>query len=540
MSKPQPKKKRCPSLDLSNADALRGMDEDTLLGIITRLYQQNKELSELLQILVREKHLSKNERFVNPDQLSLFVEEDSSSKAPETKDSAKSAPGDQSSATKTKSKKPGNTRNPMPAHLDRKTITGSRPSDAELLCQCCSQLKVEVNQVLRNSRYEYKPASVFVEQFVDIVYACPACGDTLVVEPELKQTIENGTAGPALQAEIVVAKYEDHMPLHRQEQRFARMGVPIARSTMVGWMKSTADRLLPLYDRMHELLLLSKVIATDDTPVKVQVRKKSKNIKIGRIWIYRGDDDHPFNLFDYTEGRSRAGPMTFLAGFRCYLQGDCFSGNLALCAETGAIFVACLVHGRRYFIKALPNNKSACEEILQMFTDLFEIERSARELEISADEVKLMREQESRPILDKMKKWLEEQSITALPRSAFGKGVNYCLNNWTELTNYLLDGNVRADNNLAEQEMKRVACGRKNWYFLGSEDSGKTAAVLLSITSTCKRNGVNPSEYIKDVLQRLTEDPDAELDPLLPNNWKKTFGGSEIEGCHITPEVAFA
>jgi len=151
-----------------------------------------------------------------------------------------------------------------------------------------------------------------------------------------------------------------------------------------------------------------------------------------------------------------------------------------------------------------------------------------------------MREQEAKPILERMKKWLDEQVLVALPKSSFGKGVNYCLNNWIYLTNYLLDGDLRADNNLAEQEMKRIACGRKNWYFLGSDEGGRTAEVLLSITSTCKRHGVNPTEYLYDVLQILTKNPDSDLDPLLPNNWKKNREKSEIDGCHITPEMAIA
>lgn len=424
-------------------------------------------------------------------------------------------------------------------------MTGQVPDASDLTCKNCAVSMTFLMEVLRNSRYEQVPATVVIEDFIALVYQCPGCNETLTVEPPA-QIIENGTAGPVLMIDVAVSKFEDHLPWNRQEQRFARMGVPIARSTMVGWMQWLAAKLRPLYDRMHELLLLSKVIATDDTPVKVQdrmMRRKTARklkIKTGRIWIYRGDEEQPFNIFNYTEGRGRACPMIFLKGYNGFLQGDCFSGNLALCAETGATFVACLVHARRYFIKAEPNNKVACLEMLRMFFDLFEIERDARELELSADDVKQMREQESKPILNKMKTWLDAQVLIALPKSSFGKAVNYCLNNWTELTNYLLDGNLRAENNLAEQEMKRIACGRKNWYFLGSDEGGKTAEVLLSIMSTCRRHGVNPSEYLKDVLQSLTENPNVDLDSLLPHNWKARKERSEIEGCHITPKVVFA
>jgi transposase len=531
-------KTKHPSASEMTPGDLSNLDHDTLVGLVLRLCEQNKQLSEILQIMVREKHAPKTERFLNPDQLRLFGSEQSSEQPASTgNDTVSSASHAIGTGAKNK-KKPGHGRNPMPSNLDRERITGAEPSKEALACKHCSNMLIKINEVIRNSRYEYKPSSVFIQDFVAMVFQCEGCGDTLTVEPEVKQTIENGTAGPALTAEVITSKLEDHMPLHRQEQRFARMGVPIARSTMVGWMTAAALKLKPIFDRMHEILLQSKIIATDDTPTKVQDRKKKKNIKIGRVWIYRGDDDHPVNLFDYTEGRGRAGPMTFLASFTGYLQGDCFSGNLAVCAATGAIFVACRAHGRRYFIKAQPNNKTACEEILKMFADLFEIERTARALELSAEETKRMREQEAVPILNKMKEWLDHQCLVALPQSSFGKAVHYNLNNWIELNNYLLDGDLRLDNNLAEQEMKRVAVGRKNWNFLGSDDAGKNYAMLLSLISTCKRHNVNSADYLKDVLQTLTDNPNADIDPLLPQNWKKKDQFAEIPACQTAPEFA--
>lgn len=538
------KKNKQPSLSEMSPEQLKELDNDTLVGIVMRLWEQNQQLSESLRQIVYQLNPRKTEHFENPEQLRLFNADDAD-RATATDDATDESSEDSVQGRKKNSKKKGHTRNPMPAHLPRKRITGAELAACDLNCKHCSSKLERLHDVLRNSRLECVPASVFIEDFFAMIYKCTGCGSTSTVEPP-SQTIENGAAGPALLTDIAVARFVDHMPYNRQEQRFARMGVPIARSTMVGWMKWVADKLRPLYERMKEFLLRSKAIATDDTPVKVQdrwiKRKKAKKlkIKIGRMWIYRGDEQHPFNLFDYTEGRGRVGPMTFLAGFKGFLQGDCFSGNLAVCAETGGIFVACLVHARRYFIKALPNNKSACQEVLQMFAEVFEIERAARELGLSADEIKLMREQEAKPILGNMKKWLDEQVLVALPKSSFGKAVNYCLNNWTYLTNYLLDGDLRADNNLAEQEMKQIACGRKNWLFLGSDEGGRTAEVLLSLVSTCKRHDVNPTEYLRDVIQTLTNDPATDLDQLLPHNWKKNRENSEITGCHITPKMALA
>lgn len=210
----------------------------------------------------------------------------------------------------------------------------------------------------------------------------------------------------------------------------------------------------------------------------------------------------------------------FLKGYAGFLQGDCFSGNEAICAESGAILVACNAHARRYFKKAEPNNKAACAEALRMYHSLYEIEKTAKELELDSVQTKQMREQEAKPILTKFKEWLDEQSLTALPKSSFGKAVNYCLNNWEALCMYLADGDLSIDNNIAEQEMKHIAIGRKNWYFYGSDNGGERAEVLLSLVSTCKRHRVEPWYYLNNVIDRLIRNPHADLTELLPYNWK--------------------
>lgn len=540
MVKRKNKKKKESPINLANPDSLKNVDQDTLIGIISKLYEQNKQLSEILQIMTREKHGPKTERFENPDQLNLFGSEEE--QAPDTESSDSNDHNVDNESAEGTTKKPnakGHTRNPMPAHLDRVSIRGEAPSEDELICKCCSKQRIKVNEFVRNSRYNYKPASVIREDFIEEIFACPKCDDKLVVKPDVKQSIKNGTAGPALQAEVAVAKFEDHMPLTRQEKRFFRMGLPINKSTLCGWLQATSITLRPIYDKMHELLLLAKIIASDDTPVKVQDRKRKKNIKTGRVWIHQGDDTQPFNLFQYTEGRGRDGPLIFLRGFKGYLQGDCFSGNIAICAENGATFVACRVHDRRYYIKAKPNYKAA-EEMLVMYTELFEIERTTRELHLSAEDTKKMREEEAVPILNRMKAWLDEHVVTALPKSALGKAIKYSLNNWKHLNNYLLDGDLRIDNNLAEQQMKRIAVGKKNWNFFGSDNGGEHAVVLMSLISTCQRHDVNSTEYLTDVIQKLTDNLEHDLVSLLPHNWKKDQAVSEMNRCQTTPKEIFA
>jgi hypothetical protein len=560
--------------DPANPDSLRGLDEDTFIGLITRLIEQNRQLSEALQKFLQEKYGPKTERFIDPDQMRLFQ--------PEQEDQAGSAEDTETDDTGLeKPRKKRRDRNPKPSNVPHVKIPVNQPKPEDLICNCCNKPMTKVNQVLVHSRYDYKPSSVSIQDFVEDVYACSECQSSLVsaadtaeliseddtteqeydmnavsqamselikatVDAAGKQTAEECPesplsaihtaaarivrcqASPAMLSYVAISKYCDHLPLYRLENIFARQGAPIARSTMCGWLRLVADLLRVLYEFMHSKLLESKVVWTDDTPVKVQDRKKAKNIKLGRIWVYIGDKAHPFNLFQYTQGRGRDGPKTFLRGFKRYLQGDCFSGNLAIAAENGATFVACNVHARRYFKKALLNYKSKSEEALRQFGLLFEVERVAKELDLSPADVRRMREQESKPILEALKSWLDQEQLLALPKSAFGQAINYCLNNWEALTSYLEDGDLTVDNNVAEREMKAIATGRKSWLFFGSDDGGENAEVLLSIISTCKRHGVEPWSYLTNVIERLLENPATDLEELLPHVWKENQTNREI------------
>jgi transposase len=561
------KSKKPPKVDLSKPDSLVNLDQATLIGIINSLYDQNRQLSELLQQFFRDKYGRKTERFVDSGQLTLF----------DTDQQIANKESVDPSAQKTKKSNTRRDRNPRPSIVTRIRTKVKELTQEELTCKCCGELLIKVNEIVVHSRYDYIPASTRIEDLIEEIYACPGCAPAvvsaaslteLIPEPqecdanhsdrtalalELAQwlgvttqpedppsqiiddavaigrsgmlrtvaQIARSQASPSMLSYIAVSKYCDHLPLYRLEEIFARQGTNISRSTMCGWLTILVALLRPLYDLMHNKLLLCKIIWTDDTPVKVLVRKLEKNIKTGRIWVYIGDESQPFNLFHYTPGRAREGPKKFLKGFKQYLQGDCFSGNEAICAENGATLVACNAHGRRYFVKAILNYKSKSEEALRFFQHLFEIEKTAKELGLNAADRKLMREQEAKPILDEFKRWLDAARLHALPKSSFGKAVGYCLNNWPALTAYLEDGDLSIDNNIAEQQMKRVACGRKSWLFLGSENGGAVAEVLLSIISTCKRHKVEPSAYLRAVIEQLIRNPQTDLEELLPHTWNR-------------------
>jgi transposase len=439
--------KPCPR----DRESLLALDKDTLVDRLLSLEAKLDQLSDYVRDMVTQKYGKKNERFEAPGQLLVFPGATVDGGMPQSQ-SAPSVP-DSSAPVVEKPKKPGHGRKAIPANLARVPVNAKTPSDEARRCPSCDALRVAVRKILRNSRYGCVPASLFVEDLYAIVYECPnGHGEQLIAE--VNEPVKNGKAAPSLMAQVAVSRDVDHMPFNRQSGMYARSGVPLNRSTLSDIHAQLATILLPLYLLMHQILLKSRIISTDDTPVKVLDRSKDKNIKTGRKWAYLGDKEHPVNLFDYTHGRGRDGPLTFLDGFKGIVQGDCFSGNLAICAAIGTVLVACLAHARRYFIKAMLNDKEGCNQALSMFQSLYEIERTAKELELSTDEIRMMREEEAVPLLEKFHGWLQQQYAITPPKSSYGKALFYCLNNWNELTQYVNDGELRIDNNHTEREMK--------------------------------------------------------------------------------------
>ena len=496
-------------------ESLLALEPETVVDLLLSLDAKYQQLGDYVRDLVNNKYGQKNERFESPGQLLLFPNHEENSADSKTKNQSENAENQPN-----KKRTPGHTRNPFPPDLQRVPVLAPPPDESQLSCSCCGSLRVPSRQILQNSRYEFIPASFYVEDLYSVVYECPNCVQENELIATVPEAVENGFAGPGLLAQVAVSRDFDHTPFNRQSTIFNRNGVPLSRSTLSDFYAQVALILTPLYNLMHLILLQSKIISTDDTPVKVLDRSKDKNIKIGRKWAFLGDAEHPVNLLHYTTGRGRDGPLEFLRGWKGLLQGDCFSGNIAICAAAGTILVACLAHARRYFIKALLNDKHGCNQALLMFQSLYEIERSAKELELPCDELKLMRQQESIPILEMFHKWLQEQYTFAQPKSSFGKALFYCLNNWTALTQYTTDGDLKIDNNHTEREMKYIAMGKHAWLFFGSDKGARDHAIVLSVLSTCRRHGVEPWAYLKDVIQRLTENPAANLEELLPYNWK--------------------
>ena len=486
-----------------------------LMAQLDREYTERTKIETLLRELLDAKRNRKSEQ-LSADQLALFASAWQARQAeaeppakPDGSDDDEATPGTGSAAPK---KRAGG-RQPLPRHLKRERIVHDL-AEEERHCAVCRQDLRPIGEE-SSERYEYVPAQMTVIEDVCKKYAC-ACTVKTATKPP--QPIEKSTAGASLLAQVIVAKTADHLPLHRQEKIFERHGVDISRKTMCGWLAQCADLLKPLYGSLKEVLFQSKVIGTDDTSVKV-LDVKLPFARTGRIWPYYGDPHHPVILYDYTATRERAGPEEFLKGFRGYLQADAYGGYDAFFKDParGLIEVGCWAHARRYFHKALESDPPRMGPALLLIAQLYRVENHAREW-TPEDRLRL-RQLQSRPILDKLHDYLLEIQVDVLPKSPEGRAVRYTLKNWTALTRYGDDGDLEIDNNATERAIRGVAVGRHNWIFFGSDEGGKTAAVLRSFVASCQRVGVDPFAWLKDVLSRIADQPITRLAELLPHNW---------------------
>jgi transposase len=387
-------------------------------------------------------------------------------------------------------------------------------SEADKQCSSCGRAKDRIGQ--DESRIlEYVPAKLEVHVHVRPKYACRYCKDGVASPPPPERPIARGIAGPGLIAQIVVAKFGDHLPLYRQEDFFTRHGLHIARSTQCDWVQAAAELLRPLYERQKELLLQSPVLWTDDTPVTLLGGQEGS--RQGRFWAYIAEE-HPYSVYDFTESRARDGPANFLQRFHGYLHADAYGGydHIFLGSNDAIREVACWAHARRKFFEAIHSSPRDTHQLLEWIRQLYDIEERARtwtEAERAA-----LRQHEAEPVLDRIEAYLAQLERRALPKSVLAKAVSYAQNQWQALRRYTTDGRLSIDNNVSERTLRHQAIGRKNWLFLGSRQAGPRAAVLFTILAGAKRHRIEPWTYLRELLLRLHGD-DSRLDEMLPDKW---------------------
>src|SRR3954453_1243620 len=491
-----------------------------LLETLSQQIHLNAKLQHQLEHLLRHRYGRKGER-VDPAQLLLFAQEILAQAEPPPRPEPVPEPTPPPSAPKPK--KDGHGRKPLPARLPRKPVVHDVPPE-ELPCPDCGAPRRCIGSEVRE-QLEYVPASLIVIEHIRPKYACPDCMAHVVIAERLPEPIEKGLPGPGLMAHVITNKYADHLPLYRQEGILRRHGVEISRSTMCDWMAVAAELLPPIVTLMLAKILESRVVRNDDTPVKVQDHD-GKGIKTGRLWDSIGDHNHPYVVYTYTPDRSGAGPAAIFKGFEGYLQADAYSAYDALFTSGTIIEVGCMMHARRKFYEARSSDPPRAHRALAWIKLLYDVEAEAKEEHESDDYEAFvaarhaLRQERSRPIFRQFHDWLEAEMPKVLPKSPIGEAIRYALNHWAALARPLEAGFLELDNGACERAFKPVALGRKNWLFAGSDKGGETAAVLMSLCTTCKALGIDPQSYLRDVLERISTHPARRIEELLPDRWR--------------------
>ncbi len=386
-------------------------------------------------------------------------------------------------------------------------------------CPCCGEMRQRIGQET-SWQVEFIPGHFERLEHVRFKYACKKCEQN-AENPQIEladkpsQPIDKGMAGPGLLAYVITSKFSDYLPLYRLQNIFARNGFEIDRATQSVWCGDAADLLRPLYELMVRRVLASHVVCTDDTVMPMLAPQKTKQ---ARMWVYVGDEHNPYNVFDFTLGRGRDGPVKFLGDYKQILLADAYGGYDGVVVGNAITRAGCWAHGRRKFVDAQKTHLAIAAVVVGIIKRLYAVEDRGREVDV---ETRLaLRQRESVPILAALKDKLFGWRDQLLPKHPMAEAVGYLLNQWNELNVFTTDGAIPIDNNVSEREMKRICLNRKNSLFVGNERGGQTAAILSSITSTCRRHNIDPQRYLTQLLTNLPATPISQLSNWLPDQWQ--------------------
>jgi transposase len=403
----------------------------------------------------------------------------------------------------------------LPAGLPRVAI--HHEPDAST-CACGCQLERIGEDVCE--KLDYTPGVFTVEQHIRGKWVCAQC-ETLIQAPVPAQIIDKGIPTAGLLAQVLVAKYSDHLPLYRQERIFGRAGVEIPRSTLAQWVGICGVQLQPLVDALKDEILSHPVLHADETPLEM-LKPGTKKTHRAYLWAYAPGafEDLKAVVYDFCESRAGEHARTFLGKWKGSLVCDDYGGYKAGFVN-GITEVGCMAHARRKFFDLQMSSKSqiaaqACAYISQ----LYEVERELKHLDV--EERLKVRQEKSKPLADVLLQWLLLQRQKMTDGTATAKALDYSLKRWGPLTQFLDDGKLPIDNNWIENQIRPIAIGRNNWMFAGSLRAGQRAAAVMSLVQSAKLNGHDPYAYLKDVLARLPTHKNSQIAQLLPHRWQPT------------------
>jgi transposase len=496
--------------------ALREVDRLTWEQAASR-FPRTSEKIDPAQLLLKLAELSLDEQSDAKSGVELDTDSDDDNTLVDEPEDEDATPENQ----KPKPKRRG--RNPLPPGLPRDIVNLTVP-EGQRVCGTCGNDKVCIGHE-SSEQLELVPAHFKVVEYRREKLACRTCKDGVDMADAAPKLIERGLPGPGLLAHLVTSKFADHLPLYRLARLYKRLGVAIARSTLGFWAGRVATELEPVIDLMWQDLMSSPLVHADATGMPVLDCDEPDGKRMGTMWAHAGRSaQFDVAVFKYApNGSGDEGPWKNLAGRQGYLVVDaanvfdrCFNGRVA-----DAVKVACWTHARRNFHDILETEPRAAIP-LKLIADLYRVERLVPLKGLDNEAHLAERTSKSARIIDKLKAWRDKMHGREPPASGFAKAIAYLVNHWDALTVFLKDARVPLDNTFCEQQIRSLAVGRRNYLFVGADSGGERAATHYSIMRTCALNGVDPVDYLVDVLGKLAAGwPNSRLAELTPYGWAK-------------------
>lgn len=501
---------------------------------ISLLSQQEEKYQSQIDYLEEQLRLLRNELFgrksekphrEDRDQLPLFAPSPEG-QVPLNPD----AEDEEISIASHKRKKRG--RKPFPEHLTRVDVIHDL-NDEDKMCDCGHQMS-RIGQD-ECEKLDYIPAKIQVERHIRYKYACKNCegvesdGPTIKIAPLPAQLIPKSNTTPGLLAHVITSKFVDALPLYRQQKIFARLGIELSRSTMSNWVIEASLRCQPLIDLLQNQIRGGPCINVDETTLQVLKEPGRHDTSKSYMWLYRGGPPDKLALvYQYAPSRSGQIAEEFIGDYQGYIQSDAFAGYNRFEKKPNIRLMGCWAHARRKFVEVVKvkkkirskrkNTKSLADEAVAFIGQLYRIEKQAREHELSFEQIGRLRQEESLPVLEQFKQWLDEKEPLVPPKSLLGKAIAYSLDNWQRLIVYVEDGRLKPDNNAAENAIRPFVVGRKNWLFAGHPRGAEASATFFSLIETAKANGLEPYAYLKYIFEQLPLTDEKEYSNLLPQN----------------------
>jgi transposase len=487
-------------------------DAGTLKAMLIAERVQNERLRQIIKELQRHR-FGRRAETLPEDQMLLGLEDVEQAAASEEVAAEAADPAERANRTTKRQMNKGS----LPKHLPRVEMV---VDIVDRTCPCCGKPLHRIGEDI-GERLDIVPAQFRVLVVRRPKYGCRACENVVVQAPAPARLIEGGLPTEATVAQVLVAKYADHLPLYRQAQIYARQGIELDRSTLADWVGRAAFLLRPIHERLLVALKSSAKLFADETTAPVLDPGRGRT-KLGQLWAYARDDrpwrgtDPPGVAYVYAPDRKAERPISHLAGFKGILQVDGYGGYRVL-AERGDVQLAfCWSHVRRRFYElAAAGPAPIASEALERIAGLYAVEKDIRGR--SADERRAMRQDRSRPIVDELEPWLRAKLALISQKTKLAEAIRYALSRWDGLSRFLDDGCIEIDSNVVERSIRPIALNRKNALFAGSDGGGEHWAVIASLIETCKLNGVEPQTYLTDVISKIVNGhPNSRIDELLP------------------------